>query len=91
MQKTFTFFSDPGHGWVKVPTSILVALNIADKITHYSYLRGDFAYLEEDQDYTTFLNAFRAFTGKDPSIKESFANKYSKIRGYDTYSPERVA
>lgn len=90
MQTTFNVYSDPGHGWIKVPTSILVALNIADKITNYSHLRGDFAYLEEDLDYCTFINAFRAFTGKEPKIREFNANKYSKIRGYDIYQTERV-
>ena len=44
----FTFFSDPGHGWVKVPLALIKELGIARDITQYSYIKGDWVYLEED-------------------------------------------
>jgi hypothetical protein len=47
------WFSDPAHGWLKVHRSFLHKLDIADKISQYSYSDGEhghFVYLEEDCD-----------------------------------------
>ncbi len=85
MQKVFQVFSDPGHGWAKVPFKVLESLGIRDKVTHYSYMRKDYAYLEEDCDLSLFVNAYRLKSGSDPKFKEYSGNKYSKIRGYDHY------
>ena len=54
---TFTHYTDPGHGWVEVPRSLLHELGIADKITSYSYQRGEDVFLEEDCDLGTFYRA----------------------------------
>ena len=51
---TYTFISDSGHGWLKVPLDELKHLGIADKISPYSYANGD---SEEDLDAGTFINA----------------------------------
>jgi hypothetical protein len=48
--ETFTHYTDPGHGWVEVPRALLHELGIADKITGYSYQRGEDVFLEEDCD-----------------------------------------
>ena len=32
-QKTYTFFADPGHAWLRVPHAELHALGIAGQIT----------------------------------------------------------
>jgi hypothetical protein len=81
------FIQDPGHGWLKVPRKLLHELNIEHKITHYSYQRADFVYLEEDCDYSTFQAAMnqagRAFTCRDRVACE----KRSKIRSYETFRP----
>ena len=45
--KTYMFYEDPGHGWLAVPMDHLIALGVADKITGYSYLLGNTAYLED--------------------------------------------
>ena len=89
MQKVFQVFNDPGHGWVKVPLTLLMKLGIIDKITTYSYMRGEFAYLEEDCDASTFFNAMKA-KGIEPEWRSTTANKLSKIRGYASYSPSRA-
>ncbi len=46
------FYSDPSHGWVAVPISLLEQLNIKNKFSTYSYISRDktTAYLEEDCD-----------------------------------------
>jgi len=51
------FYTDGGHGWLKITKARLEALNIADKITGCSFMRGEFAYLEEDCDLSTYVKA----------------------------------
>lgn len=81
-----TIYTDPGHGWVKVPLTRLSKLGIIDKITTYSYIRNDHAYLEEDCDFSTYISALKA-VGITPKFKEVHTNKSSKIRSYRHYSP----
>ena len=79
------FYSDPGHGWLAVKRSTLIAWGIADLISIYSYQRGGTVYLEEDCDYSTFLAAARA-KGIELSIVEKHVDSRSPIRSYDHYS-----
>lgn len=51
------FHSDPAHGWLEVPKTLLEELKIKDKITSCSYMDSSNVYLEEDCDMTTFLKA----------------------------------
>jgi len=80
----FNFYQDPGHGWVKVSKKLLKDLGIDEKITSYSYMRGEHAYLEEDLDLTTFMDAMEK-AGKPVNFNEFHTNRSSKIRGYDAY------
>lgn len=82
----FTFLSDSGHGWLKVPHALLADLGIAAKISCFSYSRGDFAYLEEDGDFSTFQAAMDA-AGKTFVIRESRPAKDSRVRTYQPYYP----
>lgn len=84
MTKTYTMYSDPGHGWLKVTKADLAKLGITDKVSSYSYMRGNYAYLEEDCDASLFLNTLEA-TGVVIKVKESFSNKSSRIRSYADY------
>ncbi len=52
--ENFTYYTDPGHGWAEVPRSLLYELGIADKITRFSYQRGEDVFLEEDCDLSLF-------------------------------------
>lgn len=85
----FDAIVDPGHGWLKVPKKLLVELGIADKITPYSYMRGDYAYLEEDGDLSTFMDAMKA---QRPTVKVEqrvrHADNQSRVRNYDSYRHE---
>lgn len=85
--KTVLVYSDPGHGWAKVKRSELEKLSIADKITTYSYQRGDHVYLEEDCDLSAYVKALRA-RGYEIKWREHNANKASRIRNYDHYQKE---
>ena len=82
MRNIFDVYSDPGHGWAKVKWSELVALGISKKITGYSHIRGEWAYLEEDQDASTFVQAYEEKKGKKPVFRSHWTNNQSRIRNY---------
>jgi hypothetical protein len=84
-QTSYDFFSDPAHGWIKVKRSELERLGIADKISGYSYQKGDYVYLEEDADGTLFADAKKAHN-EPVNLRSHIADKSSKIRSYDSYS-----
>lgn len=81
----YQFFSDGGHGWLQVPIKDLIDLKIKDKISHYSYIKDDKAYLEEDCDAGIFVLAYRNAYGKI-NIEENNCNGSSIIRTYRQYS-----
>jgi hypothetical protein len=81
---TYNFYSDAGHGWLKVPKDKLAQLNIADKISTYSYMNGNFAYLEEDCDLSTFIEALKA-QGMEFNYTSHNHPDYSPIRQYKHY------
>ena len=88
--KTYTFYEDPGHGWVAVPMDDLIALGVADKITSYSYLLGNMAFLEEDCDLPTFVRAYKKKYGKAPKGK-TVHQEVTMIRNYPNYDYKEVA
>lgn len=71
-QINYDFYSDPGHGWLHVKYDELVELGIQDKITFYSYRKGNDVYLEEDCDMSEFMNAMEA---KGVEVKLTFINE----------------
>lgn len=54
----YTYHTDPGHGWVEVPLAEINRLKLTPSL--YSYIRGAFAYLEEDCDLSAWAHAKRA-------------------------------
>jgi hypothetical protein len=84
MNKTLTFHADPAHGWLEVTREDLDALNIAHKISRYSYASGTKVFLEEDCDATHFL---RAAGEKGWTIKttEKHTNGNSFIRNLPSW------
>jgi hypothetical protein len=86
--KTYIFYEDPGHGWVAVPMDHLIALGVADKITSYSYLLGNMAFLEEDCDLPTFVRAYKKKFGKAPKGKTVY-QEHTSIRSYPNYDYEK--
>ncbi len=73
----YTFHEDPGHGWLEVPVEELHRLEIYKKITPYSYLSmdGKVAFLEEDCDAGTFLNAAKKANWV-VEIKDLYHNRF---------------
>jgi general stress protein 26 len=90
--KALTFYSDPGHSWLRINKGHLMVLGIENKISSYSYMKDDNAYLEEDCDAPLIRQAllkkgFDSETLKQffNSIKDITTNDYSAIRSYDSY------
>ena len=93
--RPYIYFTDPGHGWLRVKRAELENLGIAGYITPYSYAKGQWVYLEEDLDMATFMKA-KGWLRVEGNLVEGFwdsgliANKncrhrYSTIRSYDRY------
>lgn len=82
--KAFKFYSDAGHGWLAVKRKTLKDLDILDKITGYSYQRGQTVYLEEDCDLSTFIKALRE-KGIEIEYKRGSYAERSPIRSYDSF------
>lgn len=80
-QKVFTFFQDPGHGWIRVSPADCADVGLsADSFTRYSYRDANFFYLEEDCDASRFAEAYQAKHGCQLRIKDSHRNSDSPIR-----------
>ena len=88
--KTYMFYEDPGHGWLAVTVEELIELGIADKITGYSYLIGNMAYLEEDCDLGVFVLAYKKKYGKLPAFKQKY-QEITMITNYPNYDYKEVA
>ena len=86
----YTFYEDPGHGWLEVPASELLELGIAGEITHYSYLKADMAYLEEDCDLSTFLHAKKEARNEVVFYRVVHQDN-TPIRHFDSYQKCKVA
>jgi len=84
MNKTLTFHADPAHGWLEVTREDLDALNIAHKISRYSYASGTKVFLEEDCDATHFLRAAES-KGWKIETTEKHTNGNSFIRNLPSW------
>lgn len=89
-----TQFSDGGHSWLAVKRKLLIKLNILEKISGYSYQKGETVYLDEDCDLAIFLKAY--FKGEilcewwnQFDIKKSYQNN-SPIRSYYPFNPKPI-
>ena len=78
------YYTDPGHGWGKVKLSLLKELKLLAKISFYSYIRGDYAYLEQDCDLPLFVEAMKE-QGKIVTFRHYHTDRQSRIRYYNSY------
>lgn len=86
---TLNVYNDPGHAWVKVSIDTLQRLNLINQISHYSYIKNNHAYLEEDCDLSVLLDTLEALNIKY-TLKHNYTNRSSKIRSYDYYSSDKA-
>ena len=74
------FFSDPGHGWLRVKRAEIDKLDLMSKISPYSYQSDDghYVYLEEDCDLARYADALK------PDDPDSFTSWFRSVpRIYD--------
>ena len=85
----FTYYTDPGHGWIRVKKQLLIELNIAHNISSYSYMNGNSAYLEEDCDLQRLSEALTK-VGQTLELIQKHTNKNSRIRSYAKYYQPQI-
>jgi hypothetical protein len=86
-----TFHSDPGHGWLQVPHSLIYELGIQDQISTFSYMDDMYAYLEEDCDLGVLMRALEA-KGLEIRMKERCSPEDdSPIRRLRAFCPKAMA
>lgn len=68
------YISDPGHGWVEVPVALLKTLRMGTDFTR----RGNFCYLEEDEEATRLDRAL-----KKRGLEVTFAD--SEVYDFDAW------
>ena len=81
--------SDSSHGWAKVPKSLLKELGIEKSVSSYSYMRDDYAYLEEDCDLALFVKTWETNGNVAEFRFHKQSLKGSKIRSYLSYKPPK--
>jgi len=56
------YHRDPGHGWLEVPSALVLKLGFRNQISEYSYLDEDrqLFYLEEDCDAALLIDALKS-------------------------------
>lgn len=85
MKLRFTFYSDPGHGWLAVPSWVLRMSGVSSLISDFSYVKGTTVYLEEDYDAPLFINALNDVGIHPPIVYKNTGNR-SRIRSYKSFS-----
>ena len=89
MKNEFYFYTDPGHGWLDVPRALLHELGIAERVSRYSYQRGDSVFLEEDCDYSLFRRAMMQ-AGREFTTADIHTDGNSFIRSLPSYQAEQL-
>ena len=84
MNKHLIYHTDPAHGWLEVNRGDLEALNIAHRISRYSYQKDDRVFLEEDADASDYLRA-AGKKGWTITTTEKHTNHDSFIRNLQSF------
>lgn len=90
LSTSLLFLEDAGHGWLRVPLADLVALGIEQDISPYSYVHEGYAYLEEDCDYTVYMQAYLKVKATEPDITNQYVHTFIGRSSYSMYLPPEV-
>ena len=77
-------YDDPSHGWIAVPRKWVLALGIEAFTSSWSYQRGNYVYLEEDDDAARFRIAAERF-GYKLFVSVRHTDKRSPIRSLECF------
>ena len=83
--RSYVFYSDAGHGWLKVARKEVEKLGILNQISSCSYQRGDYLYLEEDCDAGLFIRTLEE-KGIEFKFVEKITKTWSRIRDYEPFA-----
>ena len=86
--RKLTFYADPAHGWLEVDLLDCIDLDIADKVSRYSYAKGEKAYLEEDCDAGLFIETAKN-NGWTINIREIYQEN-TPIRNYQPFQIRKL-
>lgn len=78
------FYSDPGHGWLAAPKTLIARLGIDALVSSYSYQSASTVYLEEDSDAGLLIDAMRE-AGIPVDIRARHTSRRSRIRNLPSY------
>ena len=78
------YYTDPGHGWIAIKRKVLNELEVADKITVFSYQKGQTVYLEEDCDAFLVMQKLSE-KGITVTFDRKHTNNRSPIRNYNRF------
>lgn len=78
MSTHLMFLFDPGHGWLRVPLADIALLGLEEAITPYSYIQGQYAYLEEDCDCPRYLETRAAQGYPRPEITDEYVDRFER-------------
>jgi hypothetical protein len=78
------YYTDPGHGWIAIKRKVLNDLEVADKITVFSYQKGQTVYLEEDCDAFLVMQKLSE-QGITVTFDRKHTNNRSPIRNYNRF------
>jgi len=96
---SFRCHEDPGHAYLEVTLGQLLELGVVQNISGYSYIKEDSknpmqsrVFLEEDCDYTTFIEKHIKKNGK-PIISSEYGDhrvniRFGAGRFWESYYPE---
>jgi hypothetical protein len=86
-EKKFTIivYSDPSHSWGKVRREVLKNLKLESNVSSYSFQRGEYVYLEEDNDLPMLCQALYDNNTRVVFI-EKHTDKPSRVRTYASYT-----
>lgn len=83
--RTYQYFTDPGHGWVKVPFKEIVKLGLEKDISNCSYIFKEYIYLEHDRDFGLFQKEMNDCGVKVQLTNHNAKSRHSRIRNYEHY------
>jgi len=79
----FTFHGDGGHSWLEVRKNVLEKYGILDKVSEYSYVKGQLYYLEEDCDAGLLIKALIeanvSFTIEEKQYNDCFVRGLPRV------------
>ena len=78
----YKYFVGDTRGWIEVKKEELGAANLLGFISTSSYEKNDYIYLDEDIDFSFFLD----YLGDMPEltkihVKDNYFDKYNRYRG----------